>query len=73
MAFYNFGGAINAIGEANQAYHNRNTSPPGISMAGFNTGDMVQSQIAYVTLLGGKFDFLWGNHRWGSTKYKVTK
>ena len=73
MAFYNFGGAINAIQSANQIYQSRSTSPSGIDMSNLNIGDSTRSQIAYITLLGGNFDFLWGCHRWGSTKYKVTK
>ena len=70
---YNFGKAASVIGDVSTAYQNRSTNPPGVSLANFNTGDIVRSEIAYITLLGGNFDFLWGCHRWGSTKYKVTK
>lgn len=73
MAFYNFGNAANAIQAATQANQGRNTSPPGIDLANFNTGDVLRSQISSVQILGGRFDFLWGNHLWGNTKYKVVK
>ena len=75
MAFINFGYAISAARAASSASQARNTSPPfsSMDMLSFNIGDFTNSQITAITIMGGNFDFLWGCHPWGSSKYKVTK
>lgn len=75
MALINFGYITNAARTANSAFHNRNISPPtsGIDIMDHNMGDVVRSQIIQLMIMGGKFDFLWGVHTWGDSKYKVTK
>jgi len=75
MAFFNFGYAVSASKAAASASASRDTSPPFSSadILNMNIGDTTGSQLAYLTVMGGKFDFLWGCHLWGSSKYKVTK
>ena len=74
MTFFNFGYAERAIKSAAQIVQSRNTGPIQSPFPSnqIMTGDFVKSQISYVKVLGGKFDYLWGSHLWGSSKYKVT-
>lgn len=73
MAFFNFGYAERAAQAAAQAVQSRNTGPiQNVNTLGYASGDFVKSQISYVKVLGGQFDYLWGSHLWGSSKYKVT-
>lgn len=73
MAFFNFGYAESAARSAAQAAQGRNTGPiQTTNLSAYTVGDSVKAQISYVKVLGGKFDYLWGCHAWGHSKYKVT-
>jgi len=74
MAFINFGYATNLTKSSVSAIQSRNIGPPSnVNMMNYDTGSLVGSQISYLRIIGGNFDYLWGCHPWGSSKYKVTK
>jgi hypothetical protein len=73
MAFFNFGYIESAVRSAASSSVSRSTGPIPVATITNYTGDIARSQIAYAKILGGRFDYLWGSHLWGDSKYKVTK
>ena len=74
MSYINFGYTARAIKSATIATQTKDIGPiQTIDVSNFSIGDTVKANITAVQLLGGQFDFLWGCHLWGDTRYKVTK
>lgn len=75
MSFINFGYASGALRGAVSSMQTRDIGPPSIGngMTSYPMGDIAQSQVAQLVLLGGVQDYIWGGHLWGTKKYKVAK